>query len=368
MLIDNASLTNCLPLLRNGRSTRHQSAPLMGFLLEGKGNHISLVSSNLFSETSCLIEANDANDTAVAIPIEFADIIEKSAEAPVNLKLTTKRAELSIGATKVRLQIQPGDVFPRLVMGEIGATMKIAPTPLKKALDDTMSFAPTGHVKHALNGVLLILQSDRITCVATNGHTMAVSSAAVSTSLLEPIQRVLPTACLRQLRKVLEVADEVAITVAENAIEFKCGAASFAVKPIQERYPDWRKLMTPQPASSVQVDRANLASALARSAVFADIRAPSARFEISADGLHIISASKAKDLGEAQDVIPVKSDAAVNAKKFAANLVYMNAATAAISTSEIKLSYSDKDLTAVWFRKVGANADDSVVIVNPMTI
>lgn len=368
MLIDNASLSSSLPLLRNGRATRHPAAPLTGFYLEGRGNHIALVSSNQFSETSCLIAAEEANDTAIAIPVEFADIVEKSASAPVKLKLTAKRAEIVIGTTKVRLQFQPGEVFPRLVMGKAGQTMKIAPTPLKKALDDTMPFAPTGHVKAALNGVLLIMQPDRITCVGTNGHTMAVSSAAVSVATADPIQRILPTACLRQLRKVLDMGEEVTITIAENAIEFKCGAAALIVKPIQEKYPDWKKLMTPQPLNTVTVAKASLASALSRAGVFADARTPCARFQIGQDGLLVTSASKASDIGEAADIVPIITDGPIHPKQFAANLVYMNAATAAITTAEIRLSYSDVDRTAVWFRKVGLNADDSVVIVNPMTL
>lgn len=367
MLIDNVSLTHHLALLRGGRASRHSSMALTGFLLEGRGDHIALVSSNMFSETSCLIDAKDAGTTPVTLPIEFAEIVEKCANLPISLKIGPKRAELVIGNTKARLPVQPGDVFPRLVMGECRHTLKIASKGLKKALEETIPFAPNGHRLPSLNGVLLILQRDRIVCVATNGHVMSVSSAGANLDIADPIQRILPVLSLRQLLKVLDVSEEILITVSDNVIEFKCGQAEFKVKPIQERFPDWKRLMASLPSETVEIDKTALMAAISRSAVFADAKTPSAIFEFTRNGLQISSVAKTNDAGESADIVPFSSGGEIASKRFGANLVYMNAAVSAMGSHGIRMSYALQDGTALWFRK-NNNADDSLVIVTPMTI
>jgi DNA polymerase-3 subunit beta len=361
MQIDNVSLHGFLPLLKSGRAARNAAGHPSGYLLESLGDRVAVVSSNEVSETSCFVSATEANGDTVSMPPQFAEIVEKCPNVPIQLKLTAKRADLSIGGTKAKLQLMSGDSYPRLVLGKVEHSWKIHSSSLKKALHETIQFAPSSDPRHCLNGVLLVVKTGSLVCVASNGQMMAVSTSAATIEVADAVERLLPVLAVRQLLKILDYAPEVDIVVAENAMLFKCATAELKIKPIQERFPNWKRIMSIRPANTVLMRQVDFQSALSRVGVFANQKFPVGTFDITAAGMQI--ASSTKEFGESADVVPLIEPGPIPSKKFYGNLDFMKLAAGTIDTENIRLSYAEEDLSSVWFRK--GNADDCVVIVTP---
>jgi DNA polymerase III sliding clamp (beta) subunit (PCNA family) len=223
MRIDNQSLNTQLSIVKSGRAARSVAGATSGFLLEERDNHLALVSTNLVSETSCLVKAVDVKGACAYVPAELAEIVEKCSGDPVQLKLTATRAEVTIGGTKAKLPIQSGDVFPRLTLGQEKSKFSINSAALKNALFDTINFAPTNDPRTFLNGVLVVVRTGSVLCVATNGHMMSISTEAADVTVPAEIQRILPVAAVRQLLRILDIGAVTEVVDGDNAMLFKCG-------------------------------------------------------------------------------------------------------------------------------------------------
>ena len=361
MQIDNQSLAKSLPFLKAGRAARSAAGSTSNFLLEPTGNGLMLTCSNQVSETTCRVQATNVTKDAITLPPEFAEIVERGPDAPIVLKLTAKRMDVSIGKAKAKLPILPGDSFPRLEPGAAGDSFTMESASLRKALAETLAFAPTNDPRLFLNGVLLNLANNRVTCVATNGHIISVSLAPATMSSQTAIEKIIPVQAARQLAKVLENDKDVQITVSENALQFSCGNTALKVKPIQGAFPNWSKLLKAAPPKTFAFTRRALQEALERASIFADSKVPVAAFKAAGQAIDVCSASK--DSGESNDSIEIDAPIDGQAKQFHARIDYVTLACSSLGSDRLRVSYFDEDLTPLWFRK--ADADDCVIIVTP---
>lgn len=362
MIIDTLSLTNSLPILKAGRAARAAAGGTVNFLFEANSNGVTIVSSNLVSETVCGIEASDVKPGSAAVPPQFAEIIERCGKGPIDLKMTEKRATVTVGAMKAKLPLMPADSFPRLEIGKVVASFTINAAALGHLLAQTTQFAPINDTRPVLNGVLLVLAKGRMNCVATNGHVMSIASTAADIVVDEPSQHILPIAGVRQLMRLVDCAKEVTLDVADNGLTFKAGSTELKMKPIVGRYPNWSNLIRNRPEFTVSIQRAQLSGILDRAKIFAEGKAPTAKFELGASALKVTVNSAAN--GDFNDVIAVENYSETGAKVFHANLEYMALATASVNDETIRLSYSADDDSQVWFRK--SQADDYIVVTSPV--
>ena len=228
-------------------------------------------------------------------------------------------AEPSAGTVKVtaerfnsRIQTLPREDFPSMPDAAGETTAHLAAGRLAEMIARTQ-FAITGEdTRFFLNGALFLLSPSSMSLVATDGHRLALASAAsrgaedgAGGDEGEPSRVILPRKTLSELARLLgeDGAEEVGYEQGENHLFFEVGARQLISRTIDAQFPAHERVLPKGNDKRIEFDRDRLAGTLKRVALLSNERSRAVKFQIDAGGVEISSSSP--DVGEASEVLAV---------------------------------------------------------------
>ncbi len=229
-------------------------------------------------------------------------------------------AEPSAGTVKVtaerfdsRIQTLPREDFPSMPDAAGEDTARLASVRLAEMIARTQ-FAITGEdTRFFLNGALFLLSSSSMSLVATDGHRLALASAAgkgaedgAGGDEGKPSRVILPRKTLSELARLLgeDGAEEVAYEQGENHLFFAVGARQLISRTIDAQFPAHERVLPKGNDKRIEFDRDRLVGTLKRVALLSNERSRAVKFRIDAGGVEISSSSP--DVGEASEVLAVE--------------------------------------------------------------
>ena len=215
-----------------------------------------------------------------------------------------------------RIQTLPREDFPAMPDAGGDATTHLAAARLAEMVAKTQ-FAITGEdTRFFLNGALFLLSSSSMSLVATDGHRLALASAAGKPAEGSPgngsggdekdaARVILPRKTLSELARLLgeAAAEEVAYEQGENHLFFGVGARQLISRTIDAQFPAHERVLPRGNDKRIEFDRDRLAGTLKRVALLSNERSRAVKFQIDAGGVEISSSSP--DVGEASEVLAV---------------------------------------------------------------
>ncbi len=233
-------------------------------------------------------------------------------------------AEPSAGTVNVtaerfssRIQTLPREDFPSMPDASGAATAHLAAGRLAEMIARTQ-FAITGEdTRFFLNGALFLLSSASMSLVATDGHRLALASAAgkgaedgagsgAGGDGEDPSRVILPRKTLMELARLLgeDGAEEVVYEQGENHLFFDVGARQLISRTIDAQFPAHERVLPKGNDKRIEFDRERLVGTLKRVALLSNERSRAVKFRIDAEGVEISSSSP--DVGEASEVLAVE--------------------------------------------------------------
>ncbi len=216
-----------------------------------------------------------------------------------------------------RIQTLPREDFPSMPDAAGSATARLAAGRLAEMIAKTQ-FAITGEdTRFFLNGALFLLSPSSMSLVATDGHRLALASAAGEAGKEgagsgpgedegEPSRVILPRKTLSELARLLgdDEAEEVSYERGENHLFFDLGARQLISRTIDAQFPAHERVLPKGNDKRIEFDRDRLAGTLKRVALLSNERSRAVKFQIDAGGVEISSSSP--DVGEASEVLAVE--------------------------------------------------------------
>src|SRR6476619_3237996 len=153
---------------------------LSNVLVEADGDRITLTATDLELGIRCSCPARVANAGAGTIPAKkLLDYVRLLPDADIQLKFGDNQwANLLCGRSRTRMAGMSRESFPELPqMPELLAEVPIAT--LASMVQKTIFAISAEESRFTLNGALLLLKSDGLTMVATDGHRLALVQSAV---------------------------------------------------------------------------------------------------------------------------------------------------------------------------------------------
>ena len=164
---------------------RRQTLPILAnVLISIQDKRLTLVGTDLEVEISIETEVLSGEDGQCTVTArKLLDICRALPEtATIDFTGENDKGKLKSGRSRFSLQALPAKDFPRLETGGWEERFKISRTELKRLLERTAFSMAQQDVRYFLNGVLLELDKNTITTVATDGHRLARSQATLSTA------------------------------------------------------------------------------------------------------------------------------------------------------------------------------------------
>jgi DNA polymerase-3 subunit beta len=255
-----------------------------------------------------------------------------------------------------RMQTLPREDFPSIPEAPGTVTAPLAAAPLAEMVAKTQ-FAITGEdTRFFLNGALFLLSALSMSLVATDGHRLALASAASKppeegaegdrgADEEEAARVILPRKTLWELARLLGEGDgeEVTYERGANHLFFDVGRRQLISRTIDAQFPAHERVLPKGNDKRIEFDRDRLSSTVKRVALLSNERSRVVKFKIAAGGVEISSSSP--DVGEASEVLAVDYEGAETEICF--NAQYILDFLGVVESDSVVLEFKDEVSQAV---------------------
>jgi DNA polymerase-3 subunit beta len=319
---------------------RRATLPILAnLLLETTADGLQVGASDMEVTIRGIARATVVRPGSITLPAaKLHDIAKSLPDAEVQFKLLERnQVSISCDRTRYRIPGQPRDEFPAFPELDVDAGVKLPALVLKQMIDRVLFAITTEDPRYSLNGALWILESGRITLVATDGHRLAFISRGADVHPPDGEMRVIiPRKALHEVSKIVaEQGDEgdVVFGKTDKQVYFVIGRHKLTSNLVEGRFPRYENVMPQSSQTVLVVATDDLTQAVKRVSLVAHERYGRAiRVQLSSGKLELSSKT---ELGEAQEALAVDYSGDEVAIGF--NARYLLDFLAAVGTPQVRL-------------------------------
>jgi DNA polymerase III subunit beta len=281
---------------------RHTLPILSNVLLETEGTSVKLLATDLEIQVATQTSiSKPANQQAVTISArKLQDILRSLPEqAAVTLDGQEGKIVVKAGKSRFNLQTLPPQDFPRLAEAEKGATaISMSQKQLKAMLQLVQYAMAQQDIRYYLNGLLLVVEKDMATMVATDGHRLAYATAKLDGSH-ERTEVIIPRKAVVELVKLLSDSDEtVELQLSATQARFHFSGIDLISKVIDGKFPDYTRVIPSSHKKHIAIPRATLLQSLQRTSILSNEKFRGVRWVLTANSLKIVCTNAEQEEAE----------------------------------------------------------------------
>ncbi|MBJ7575517.1 DNA polymerase III subunit beta [Luteimonas sp. MC1828] len=326
---------------------RRQTLPVLANLLVVvTGSQLSLTGTDLEVEMVARCGVDDAQDGEITIPArKLFDIVRALPDgSKVTVSQSGDKVTVQAGRSRFTLASLPANDFPSIDEVEATERVNVPEAALKELIERTSFAMAQQDVRYYLNGLLFDLADQRLRCVATDGHRLALCEAALEDSVQSKRQIIVPRKGVTELQRLLEGGDRVLeLEMGRNHIRVKRDDVTFTSKLIDGRFPDYEAVIPIGADREVRIDREVLRAALQRAAILSNEKYRGVRLEVSPGQLKINAHNPEQE--EAQE--EVEADTSVDGLAVGFNVNYLLDALGALRDETVVIALRDANSSAL---------------------
>jgi DNA polymerase III subunit beta len=343
---------------------RHTLPILSNLLVRKQGNELSFLATDIEVQIQTKSACEGNNDVATTVAArKLQDILRAlPANAQVSLELNSKKLNIKAGKSRFALQTLPAEDFPTVAAAtdyRIGFSVS---QKALKALFALVQYAMAQQdIRYYLNGLLLIVEKNKLKVVSTDGHRLAYAAMTVEADV-EKQEIIIPRKTVIELERLLEDTDEnVRVDIAPAQVRFQFGNVELMSKLVEGKFPDYQRVIPSGYKNSFTVPREVLIGSLSRAAILTNEKFKGVRCVVG-DNLLKISCTNT-DQEEAQEELDIEySGAAID---IGFNVTYLLEVLNHVKGENVTIALGDANSSAlVTF----SDSEEFRYVVMPMRI
>jgi DNA polymerase-3 subunit beta len=302
--INKTNLSNALAKLQGVVSARSTLAILSNVLIRAGDGTVELTTTDLDLAISCVVEADVMEQGAVTLPIKrLLPIVKESPGDNLELEVDAKNvASIRAGSSFFRIMGLSAGEFPAMPDVAEFAEYQMAQCELLQGLRETANAASTDETRYVLNGVLMSIEGNGVTLVATDGRRLSKTSQEIANDSSENRDIIIPTKAVNELMRSLGEEGKVIIRVGETYTVFAMENCLIMTKLIEGNYPNWRQVIPEKLAHKIGVNRKALIEGINRAALIATDGSQAVKLRFDEE---ITASVTTPDVGESREVVEV---------------------------------------------------------------
>ena len=338
---------------------------LSNILLKLVDNQLLLTATDLEIEITCRVPCITQNHTGlITIPVKKMIDIIRSLEDDANPTISFKAGVVSIkeGRSQFKLATLPADDYPISADEVNDVEFPISRAALIHLLQSTHFAMSQQDVRAYLNGLLVEIDAQTLTFVATDGHRMAICRLPAQVSS-QHHRLLLPKKGAQEILRLLNnIADEqVSISAGKNHFKLVTEQYTFSSKLIEARFPPYLRAIPRDQDKLVMIDRDLLKRALSRIIILANEKSRAVLLHVQADQLTLIANNQEQE--EAIESVPAQTQG--DELTIGINASYLLDVLNNVAEGLVRLSLSNTD-TSILVESV--NDENYQYIIMPMKI
>jgi DNA polymerase-3 subunit beta len=310
--------------LSQGVVEKRTTIPILSnVLVEAADGRLTLTATDLELGIRCGCAATVKRQGAGTIPAKrLLDYARLLPDAEIQVKLGENQwANITCGRSRTRIAGMSRDSFPELP----AMTERIAELPtatLGSMIAQTIFSISAEESRFTLNGALLVLKSDSLVMVATDGHRLALVERPMELGGISGFRALLPRKAMTEIQKLASDADsdaKIEFAATENHLFFRLGERLLISRKLTGNFPDYDRVLPKEHPHRVALQRDELRGAIERVAQFSDERSHAVRVQVSPGELKVHSSLT--DTGESEESLSCEYDGPAVEIGFNANYI-----------------------------------------------
>jgi DNA polymerase-3 subunit beta len=353
--------------LFQGIVERKNTIPILAnVLIDAKGNEVRFLATDLEVALRSSCAATVSKPGSLTLPAKkFFEIVKALPETDIRISDDKSGVKVAADRFDSRMQTLPREDFPALPEGGKAPVEQLPRAAMKEMIAKTQ-FAITGEdTRYFLNGAQFILRPDSMSLVATDGHRLAlVTAAREGEKGSEEIKKILPKKTLGELGRLLNEGDgDISYEPGENHLFFEVGGRLLISRMIDGQFPAYERVIPKGNDKHIEFERDRLTNAVKRVALLSNERSRAVKFQIDTGKVDVTSSSP--EIGEAHETLPVDYSGA--SMQICFNAQYVLDFLAAVTTDVVALELKDEVSQAVM-TPIGAEGYEYTYVIMPMRV
>ncbi len=285
---------------------RKQTLPILSnVLIENQDGKVRFTTTDLEIQITTTIDIATAGGQNSAFTVggkklqEILRVLPEQSRVTIDTK--ENKAQIKTNKSRFSLQTLPALDFPKLSNQlENAKKIVLAQNVLKKLLFSVQYAMAQQDVRYYLNGVLLIVEGNKIKVVATDGHRLAYNAGLIEGNC-EKQEIILPRKAVIELSKLLADSDEnIELEFSQQQVKSVFSGITLITKVIEGKFPDYERVI-PKYDNHLNMERTVMQQALQRAAILSNEKFRGVRFVLTEKNLSVISSNSEQE--EAQEEI-----------------------------------------------------------------
>jgi DNA polymerase III subunit beta len=283
---------------------RKQTLPILSnVLIEKEEDTIRFTATDLEIQITTTIQTDTKNGEIESVTLggkKLQDILRiLPDQSKISIQTKENKAQIKANTSRFSLQTLPSQDFPKLNSQLIDANKIVLQQSILKKLLLSVQYAMAQQdVRYYLNGVLLLIEGNKIKVVATDGHRLAFNAGIIGGNH-EKKEIILPRKAVIELCKLLSDTNENAeIEFSTQQVKASFSGITLISKVIDGKFPDYERVI-PKYNNHLNMNRNLVQQALQRVAILSNEKFRGVRFVLTEKNLSIISSNSEQE--EAQE-------------------------------------------------------------------
>ncbi|MGD8605327.1 MAG: DNA polymerase III subunit beta [Anaerolineales bacterium] len=262
--------------------------PVLGnVLVASDDGRLRLSATNLELGITCWIGAKIEEEGATTVPARtFVDLVNTLPNDKVNMELTVRTQTLNVhcGAFNNDIKCIDAQEFPPLPPADVEGELTLNVDDLREMIGQVTFAASVDDARPVLTGVLLEVDSGKLTMAAADGFRLSVRTAHLTSPAEGPIRAIIPARALSELARVLGDGEEtVTMSLPPNRgqVIFRAKNIELVSQLIEGTFPDYEGIIPSGYASRSVLSTQSFLKACKAADIFARESAHSARLRIT---------------------------------------------------------------------------------------
>ena len=351
---------------------RKNTIPILAnVLLTAEKRGIQLLATDLEVALESRCEASVSKPGTITIPAKKTyEIVKALPNADIRIREDKNSVKLSADRFESRIQALPKEDFPKIPNPSGKGSASLPGETLRNMIAKTQFAITSDDTRYFLNGALFVLEVDRMSLVATDGHRLALVSAkrekgkSAKGKKGDTVKAILPKKTLGELKTLLgESNNTVEYEQGENHLFFTVGSRVLTSRMIDAQFPSYERVIPKNNDKTIEFERDRLTSAVKRVALMSNERSRAIKLQMQNGTVEITSNSP--DFGDAREQLSV--DYSGDTVEVCFNAHYLLDFLGEAETNGVQLEFKDETNQAVM-KPVGVDGYDYTYVIMPMRV
>ncbi len=291
--------------LLQGVVERKNTVPILGnVLLAADAEGLELMATDLEVSLRGRTEATVKEPGAVSVSArKLFEIVRLLPDSEITLKADAQ-SWVSITCDKSRFRIMglPKEDFPTLPSPGKTTKVRLPGGPLRKMIERVIFAVTPDDSRFALNGALLILASNTMSLVASDGFRLAHVTEPLEKGPEEEERILVPRKALGEIGRIAASSGEdVFYCRKDNHLFFDIGRTHLASRILEGTFPNFEKVIPRGNEKSAEFERGDFTTALSRVSLLANERSRAIKLALKSGKAEV--SSRNPEMGEASETI-----------------------------------------------------------------